>query len=226
MKLLAEIFELFIPGIHRRINPIIVIVSTTILSLTVFMVKPIWLLLYVAVLLVVLLKLRGLKVLFKVSKALLVLLVPFMLLSTTFQYIMGFIDLEFTAISSLRLMALVLLSSTTIALIDPLHLIAIISSKSPNLALALALVFRLAYTLYIDYTRILEVYSVNLRRAGSIKKLTATLTATTYLALTSTLSFIEYFYTRKYLITRNTRYKGMGKETLGSKAKGDYRHTL
>ncbi len=226
MKLLAEVFELFIPGIHRRINPIIVIVSTTILSLIVFMVKPMWLLVYVVVLLITLLKLRGLKVLFKVLKALLVLLAPFMLLSIAFQYIAGFVNLEFTAISSLRLIALVLLSSTTIALIDPLHLVTIISSKSPNLALALTLVFRLAYTLYIDYIRILEVYSVNLRRAGFIKRLTATLTATTYLALTSTLSFIEYFYTRKYLITCNTKYRGMGKETLGSKAKGNSRHLI
>ncbi len=225
MKLLVEVLELFLPGSYGRINPIIVIVLSAIISLTVFMAKPVWLLAYTASLLVILSKLRGRKILFKVVKALLVFLTPFMFLSLVFQYIIGLINPVFFLNSSLRIIVLVLLSSTTMAFIDPLHLVSIISRKSHSLAIALTLVFKLAYILYIDYARILEVHSVNLRNTEFIKRLTATLTATTYLALTSTLSFIEYFYTRKHLITRSINYRGMGKEILGSKAKGDSRHT-
>ncbi len=223
--MLADVLELFLPGLRRGINPIVVLVLSAIMSITVLIVKPIWLPVYMALLLVVLLKLRGSETLFKIVKAILLFLAPFIFLSLVLQCIVGVVNLVFILNSSLRIIVLVLLSSTTIALIDPILLVSIVSRKLPSLALALALILNLSYILYIDYTRISEVHSVNLKNMRLTKRLAATLTATTYLALTSTLSFIEYFYTRKHLITRSINCMRTGKEILGSKVKGDSRHT-
>ena len=157
---------------------------------------------------VLVLWIRGLRVLSATALLFIAFVAPFVALSVGAQLVVGSFSFTTTLVGVARMGGLTLLGSVIFGLINVHDLTLLLRRASPSLAVSTALAIKFFYLASVNLNRLAETYSVNLRASGvtgGILRLTALSKALTYVCTVSALESMEALYTRPNVLLGGVR---------------------
>lgn len=200
-RLIRGLSEIYVPGGSTyRVSPGYIIGIILVTSIVLYFIDALMLLVTYALSVLVLLFLRGYRIVFKVFLYSMLFLTPYIVSAVFVQLYMCSDDPSIIVVSCLRMQILVYISVITVSLLDTVSVVRFFSRLSPSLGFLLAMTLKAIYVSLLCGTRVLEIYSVNFGKVNSVKRLLSVASASANLSLYSMFYIMEAFYTRRHII--------------------------